>query len=53
MGGLGAADSPVVGLDSVRVSNVLRLIVQPALRLHCILVRNLSWSILVPGGRGD
>lgn len=49
MRGLGAADSPVVGLDSIRVSNVLGLIVQPAVRLHRILVRNLSWSVLIPG----
>lgn len=42
-------DSPVIGLDGVRVPDVLRLIVQPALRLHRILVGNLGRSILVPG----
>lgn len=52
-GGLEAGDSPVVGLDGFGVSDVLGLVVQPAVRLHRILVSNLGWSILVPGGTGD
>lgn len=41
-------DSPVVGFDGIGVSDVLGLIVQPAVRFHGVFIRNLSRSVLVP-----
>lgn len=41
-------DSPVVRFDSVRVSDVLWFVVQPAVRFHCVFIRNLCRRILVP-----
>lgn len=45
-------DVPVFRFDSVRISDVLGLVVQPSVWFHCSVVGNLSGSLLVPAESG-
>lgn len=39
---------PVLRFNSIRVTDVLGLVVQPAVRFHCIFIGDLGRSILIP-----